>query len=58
MVRKYLDRRDKTDIENIDPLDATERTIVFKKRGPQSIKSQTEISKKSNRQSTTIYAIY
>lgn len=45
MVRKYLDRKDKTDIENIDPLDATERTIVFKKRGTQSIKSQTEISK-------------
>ena len=45
MVRKYLDRKDKTDIENIDPLDATERTIVFKERGPKSIKSQTEISK-------------
>ena len=45
MVRKYLDRKDKTDIENIDPLDATERTIVFKKRGPQSIKTQSEISK-------------
>ena len=45
MVRKYLDRKDKTDIENIDPLDATERTIVFKERGPQSIKSQSEISK-------------
>jgi two-component system sensor histidine kinase HydH len=45
MVRKYLDRKDKTDIENIDPLDATERTIVFKKRGTQSIKSQSEISK-------------
>ena len=45
MVRKYLDRKDKTDIENIDPLDATERTIVFKKRGPQSLKSQSEISK-------------
>ncbi len=45
MVRKYLDRKDKTDIENIDPLDATERTIVFKKRGTQSIKTQSEISK-------------
>ena len=45
MVRKYLDRKDKTDIENIDPLDATERTIVFKKRDTQSLKSQTEISK-------------
>lgn len=45
MVRKYLDRKDKTDIENIDPLDATERTIVFKKRGTQSIKAQSEISK-------------
>ena len=45
MVRKYLDRKDKTDIENIDPLDATERTIVFKERGPKSIKTQTEISK-------------
>ena len=45
MVRKYLDRKDKTDIENIDPLDATERTIVFKERGPKSIKIQTEISK-------------
>jgi len=45
MVRKYLDRKDKTDIENIDPLDATERTIVFKERGPKSIRTQAEISK-------------
>ena len=45
MVRKYLDRKDKTDIENIDPLDATERTIVFKERDSKSIKTQTEISK-------------
>lgn len=45
MVRKYLDRKDKTDIENIDPLDATERTIVFKERDPKSIRTQTEISK-------------
>ena len=45
MVRKYLDRKDKTDIENIDPLDATERTIVFKERGPNSRKTQAEISK-------------
>ena len=45
MVRKYLDRKDKTDIENIDPLDANERTIVFKKRGSTSLKTQTEISK-------------
>lgn len=45
MVRKYLDRKDKTDIENIDPLDATERTIVFKERGSKSIRTQTEISK-------------
>lgn len=45
MVRKYLDRKDKADIENLDPLDATERTIVFKERGSKSIKAQTEISK-------------
>ena len=45
MVRKYLDRKDKTDIENIDPLDATERTIVFKEQDPKSIRTQTEISK-------------
>lgn len=45
MVRKYLDRKDKTDIENIDPLDATERTIVFKERDPKSIRTQAEISK-------------
>ncbi len=45
MVRKYLDRKDKTDIENIDPSDATERTIVFKERDPKSIRTQTEISK-------------
>jgi len=45
MVRKYLDRKDKADIENLDPLDATERTIVFKERGSKSIKTQTEISK-------------
>ena len=45
MVRKYLDRKDKTDIENIDPLDATERTIVFKEQDPKSIRTQAEISK-------------
>lgn len=45
MVRKYLDRKDKANIENLDPLDATERTIVFKERGSKSIKAQTEISK-------------
>jgi len=45
MVRKYLDRKDEADIENLDPLDVTERSIVFKKRDPKSIKTQTEISK-------------
>ena len=45
MVRKYLDRKDTADVDNLDPLDATERTIVFKERGSKSIKAQTEISK-------------
>ncbi len=45
MVRKYLDRKDKTDIENLDPLDAHEKTIVLKERDPKSIKIQREISK-------------
>jgi len=45
MVRKYLDRKDKTDIENLDPLDEHERTIVLKERVPRSIKAQREISK-------------
>ena len=45
MARKYLDRKDKTDIDNLDPLEAPERTIVLKERGSKSIKAQTEISK-------------
>jgi len=45
MVRKYLDRKDKTDIENLDPLDAHERTIVLKEKDPKSKRTQTEISK-------------
>jgi len=45
MVRKYLDRKDKIDIENLDPLDAPERIIVLKERGPKSRRTQSEISK-------------
>lgn len=45
MARKYLDRKDKTDIENLDPLDATERTIVLKERGSKSLNAQTDVSK-------------
>jgi len=44
MVRKYIDRKDKIDVENLDPLDVPERTIVLKERDPKS-STQSEISK-------------
>ena len=45
MVRKYLDRKDKIDVENLDPLDVPERTIVLKEGDPKARRTQSEISK-------------